>query len=376
MVRSPAMSTATMARSAAAQQVHRPPLPRVLAQPLRFLETLRADGRPVVPFRLGGRTAHLVTEPELIAQVLEEATGPAARGPWYLEPLLLPRRPRLPEPPSLAEIGAERARRRAAAWVEGSPLEMVGELRALCVGIAWEALTGTDLDAAPDLLAELAPPRPWRRTRHERLDSALALMIEERRGRDAGDLLSVLVAEGGADDQIAARAWAWLTGDRTHAALVWTMWLLAQHSDAEARFHAAAGGPDALAAAERVVGEALRLYPPVWASFRTAPESLPLGDALVPKGDLVAVSPWVTQRDPRLWPDPLRFDPGRAAGPDGAFFPFADVDGDGAARHAARIMAALGGRWAYRQSEPELTPAPRWALVPAGGARLKPVPRP
>jgi len=90
MVRSPAMSTATMARSAAAQQVHRPPLPRVLAQPLRFLETLRADGRPVVPFRLGSRTAHLVTEPELIAHVLEEATAPAARRPWYLEPLLLP----------------------------------------------------------------------------------------------------------------------------------------------------------------------------------------------------------------------------------------------------------------------------------------------
>jgi cytochrome P450 len=361
------MSTATMARSAAAQHVHRPPLHRVLAQPLRFLESLRADGRAVVPFRLGSRTAHLVTEPELIALALAGSPGPAARGPWYLERLFLPRRPRLPEP-----ADSERARRRAEAWVEGRPLEMVAELRALCLGIAWEALTGTDLDAAPDLLAELAKPR----SRQPRVSGALALMVEERRERDAGDLLSLLVAEGGSGEQIAARARAWLAGDRTHAALVWTMWLLAQNGDAEARFHAALGGPDALAAAERVVDEALRLYPPVWASFRTAPESLPLGDALIPKGELVAVSPWVTQRDPRVWEDPLRFDPGRAPGPDGAFFPFADVDGGGAARHAARIMAALGERWAYRQSEPALTPAARWALVPAGGARLKPVPRP
>jgi cytochrome P450 len=367
------MSTATMPRSAASQNVHRPPLPRVLAQPLRCLEALGADARPVVPFRLGGRTAHLVTEPELIALALDDAAGPPARGPWYL--VLLPRRPRLPEPDRLAGVATERARRRAAGWVEGEPLEMVGELRALCLAIAWEALTGTDLDAAPDLLAELAPPRPWRRARRERLDSALALMIAERRGRDAGDLLSVLVAEGGTDEQIAGRAWAWLSGDRTHAALVWTMWLLARHGDAEARFHAALGGPERDAVVERVVAEALRLYPPVWASFRTAPESLPLGDALIPKGDLVAVSPWVTQRDPRLWPDPLHFDPEREPGPDGAFCPFAEVDGDAALRHAARIMAALGDRWAYRQSEPELRPAARWALVPDGGARMKPVPR-
>ena len=63
----------------------------------------------------------------------------------------------------------------------------------------------------------------------------------------------------------------------------------------------------------RVLLETMRLYPPAFGIFREALQDLDIDGHLVPAGDYVVMSQWVTHRDPRLWDDPLRFDPDRWA---------------------------------------------------------------
>ena len=67
-------------------------------------------------------------------------------------------------------------------------------------------------------------------------------------------------------------------------------------------------------------------------SYDIPPPALDVDDEIggyrIPKGSIVALSPWVTHRRPDLWPDPERFDPERhtpervAARPRYAYFPF------------------------------------------------------
>jgi cytochrome P450 len=78
----------------------------------------------------------------------------------------------------------------------------------------------------------------------------------------------------------------------------------------------------------QVVKEALRLYPPSVLMRRTHSEATVAGIA-VPVGTDLLVSPYAMHRDPRLFPDPLTFDParwesGRDALPKGAYAPFGE----------------------------------------------------
>ena len=72
----------------------------------------------------------------------------------------------------------------------------------------------------------------------------------------------------------------------------------------------------------------MRLYPPVWSIGRSAVEEDVIGGYRIPKGSLIFMSPALTQRDPRFWPNPEGFDPDRflpeedAKRPKGAYFPF------------------------------------------------------
>lgn len=84
-----------------------------------------------------------------------------------------------------------------------------------------------------------------------------------------------------------------------------------------------------LAFTEMAVKEALRLYPPTWILFiREATDDVRLGEAVFPKGTWAYLSPFVTHRDPRYFPDPLVYDPERFSPerieqiPEWAYFPF------------------------------------------------------
>jgi cytochrome P450 len=65
---------------------------------------------------------------------------------------------------------------------------------------------------------------------------------------------------------------------------------------------------------DRVVKESMRLLPPLPMLFLRVPASeVSLGRYTLPKGANVVVSPYVTHRDPELYPEPLRFRPERWA---------------------------------------------------------------
>ncbi len=196
-----------------------------------------------------------------------------------------------------------------------------------------------------------------------RLDAVVDRLIREHREAaargepDKGDLLSMLLAS--TDDQLDASGHhtgmsdeqardevltIFLAGYETVAnGLAWTWYLLSQHPEVEARLHteldAVLGtGCDArlptladypqLRYTEQVFAESMRLYPPAWAMGRMSTRPVNLGPYSIPTGAHVFFSQYIMGRDPKYFPDPLRFDPERftteakAARPKFTYFPF------------------------------------------------------
>ena len=117
-----------------------------------------------------------------------------------------------------------------------------------------------------------------------------------------------------------------MAGHETTAnALTWTMYLLAQNPEVDARLGeaAAAGDRDYVM---NVARESLRLYPRAWIIGREAKTDVTLADgSFVPAGTTLFISPLVLHRRADLFPDPDRFDPDRWIGfepPPFAYVPF------------------------------------------------------
>jgi cytochrome P450 len=240
------------------------------------------------------------------------------------------------------------------------------------------------------LLDGLLPTPNYRRFQRgaRRLDEIVFRIIRERRAAGAeghgSDLLGMLLAAHDADgsrmsdQQLRDEAVTFFfAGHETTAlALSWTWYLLAQHPEVEARLlqelDSVLGGrlPTAadipcLVYAERVLKEALRLYPPVWSVARQAREALELGGHPIPAGAELILSAWVTQRDPRIFPEAGTFLPDRwerePASP-GAYFPF-----------GAGPRACIGERFAMMELLLVLaTIAPRYRLRLLTGYPVEP----
>jgi cytochrome P450 len=196
---------------------------------------------------------------------------------------------------------------------------------------------------------------------------------------DRGDLLSMLLlaqdeeGDGGGMTDVHLRDEVMtllLAGHETTAnALTWAFYLLSQNPGAEERLHreldAVLGGRPAttddlpaLGQAERVFAESMRLYPPAWGLGRRVVRDIEIGGFRVAAGSLVSVSPFVTHRDPRFWPDPLRFDPDRflpeakAARPRFAYFPFGGgsrqcIGEPFAWMEGVLVLATLAQKWRF-----------------------------
>jgi enediyne biosynthesis protein E7 len=128
--------------------------------------------------------------------------------------------------------------------------------------------------------------------------------------------------------------------ETTASGLNWTWYLLAEHPDADARLaaelRAAPEMPapslaemEALAYAQQVVNEALRLYPPGWLLSRRAIAADVLSGYEIPPGTDLLLSPYLLHRHPKYWKDPEAFRPERFAPdhaeerPRFAYMPFA-----------------------------------------------------
>lgn len=127
--------------------------------------------------------------------------------------------------------------------------------------------------------------------------------------------------------------------ETTGVALTWVFYLLSQHPEVEARLHeeldSTLGGRlpeladlERLDYARMVIDETLQLFPPAFAINRFSLGPDRIGSHDIRPDTLITISPYVTQRSPLWWQDPLRFDPERfAPGADAgrhrfAYFPF------------------------------------------------------
>ena len=258
---------------------------------------------------------------------------------------------------------------RLASWRPGTPLDVASEMMRLTFVIAGTAILGADVrpesesveDAIGFMLEQVfarwsrpAPVPRWIPTlENRRFQSALAtvdrvvqrIIDEHRAGTDGqADLLTMLMEardpESGAgftDRELRNEAITMLLAghETTATALAWTFALLAAHPDAAARVRAevdevlgqrrpVADDLPRLAYTSRVIQEAMRLYPPIWAIERRAAGDDVIGGYGIPAGSSVIVSPYVLHRHPAFWPDPERFDPSRfeSGRPSPAYMPF------------------------------------------------------
>ncbi|MGA8202000.1 MAG: cytochrome P450, partial [Candidatus Sulfotelmatobacter sp.] len=183
---------------------------------------------------------------------------------------------------------------------------------------------------AAEWLVHLRPPglAAFVRAR-KRIDAMVYRMIDAHRssGRDSGSLLDLMLAASPANDEASRQALRdqvitiFLAGNETVAnALSWTWYLLSENPECEAKLHeevdrvlagrlAVAADVPNLRYTETVMAESLRLYPPAWAMGRYARNDFTLGEYFLPARTTVLISQFITHRDPRYFPDPLRFDP-------------------------------------------------------------------
>jgi cytochrome P450 len=226
------------------------------------------------------------------------------------------------------------------------------------------------------------------------LEAVVDPIVARKRAQPGGDdllatLLEVRDDAGGAlsDDDIRDELITFVLAghETTSSALTWCWYLLAAHPAAEARMHAELDavlggrlpGLDDVAQLRytaHVFDEALRLYPPAAAFGRRPLVDVELGGYRIPRGASVFVSPFVTHRNPRYFPDPDAFVPERWAGeapPKFAFFPFGGGSkmciGEPFARaEGVLVLATLARRFRLRVDDGRaVTPGPSALLRPS-----------
>lgn len=316
--------------------------------------------------------------------------------------------------PEYASTMVEEAVRVRESWRDGEQRDISLDMMRLTLNVVSRTLFATDLreevseltDAinrimglynflvmlpAAELLVHVRPPglAAFVRAR-KRVDDVVYRMIEAHRRQhsDGGSLLDLMLAaspdqsaesERGLRDQVIT---IFLAGYETVAnALSWTWYLLSQNPDCERRFH---GEIDRelqgrepkfedvprLRYVEMVLAESMRLYPPAWAMGRYARSDFRLGEFLLPAKTTVLMSQFITHRDPRFFPDPLRFDPERFTSDAKAtrtrlsYFPF-----------GAGFRQCIGESFAWMEGVLLLaTLAQKWTLKLTAGHRVEPEP--
>ncbi|HUF35027.1 MAG TPA: cytochrome P450 [Gemmatimonadales bacterium] len=347
-------------------------LPWFYADTNGFLLRLARSQGDIATFRLGRDEAFLLSHPDHVRQVLVEDADRFRKGRLMQrarrvlgdglltseEPLHHEQRRRLQlafcssRLDRYGEIVAPFAARTADRWTAGRAIDVGDAMDELAMAIVVRTLLGADTegDAAP-LAADLRVLSRWlpllavpgaRWMEHtglppfrgagqaaDRLHAAVHRCIDGATPAGDRDLLSVLLRPGADGTPMPpglARDEAmtlFLAGrDTTAAVLTWTWYLLAAHPEVDQRLgrelEEVLGDRDpapadcpALGYTGMVLDEALRLYPPAGRIGRRPVAEYCIGGRRISAGAAVFLSPFVTQRDPRWWPDPERFDPGR-----------------------------------------------------------------
>jgi cytochrome P450 len=313
-----------------------------------------------------------------------------------------------------------------AAWHDGEVRDIHLDMMRLALEIVAKALFNVEIAADRDRIAGalntfmelgsrgrmLLPPilrllptadnLRYRRAARQ-LDDIVYGLIHQRRsnGKIDDDLLSGLLQAqdkgGGAisDEQLRDEVMTLLLAghETTAVSLSWTWYLLAQYPEVEKKLwselRAVLNGKSPcvqdlprLPYTERVVKEAMRLYPPAWAIVRNSLKDCDIGGYRVPTGATVMMSQWVMHRDPRYYDQPEQFNPDRwldghaKAAPKFIYFPFGGgprtcIGASFAAMEAVLVLAAIAQRYQVRVAPDfPVEPLPTITLRPKHGIKV------
>ncbi|WP_405832973.1 cytochrome P450 [Streptomyces sp. NBC_00105] len=372
----------------------------------------------VAAFRLGPRPTVLVTGAQAVQHVLAlrpdryvkrshrarlligdgvlSATGEA----WQRQRRLLQSQFTGPGMRRYEQRITEAARTTAARWAgyarSGQVLDVGEEMRRFALDTIWRSLTGHPLDSAterelaavpavvavlPQLPADGAAAQEAVSAELARIDAVASRAITAAReggaGPDGPGLLHVLLDAATTRPEYTDRlirdelVTLLLAGHETTATtLTWLYLLLDRNPQAREQALAAGaeGSPERRHAIQALVNETLRFYPSAWILPRCAAQDDVLAGYEVEAGTDVIVCPYLTHRDPGLWENPARFDPGRFTTPGqrpahpGSYLPF-----------GIGPRACLGLQFALRESTlllEHLLPAhvPHFRSLPAKAA--------
>lgn len=411
-------------------------LPWFWADTTGFLLRLARDQGDVAVFRLGTRRAFLLSHPDHVRRVLVDEADAFRKGRLMRrarrllgdglltsegETHRVQRRRLQPafcrhQLARYGELISSVAVRATASWADAMVVDVGAAMDELAMAVIARTLLGAGLDGAEAPLAsdlkmvarraplfavplaaqlERAGLPPFRAAGRAvaRLEAAVLRWTGNRSEGEQRDLLSLLhtmPAQVARDEAMTM----FLAGhDTTAAALTWTWHLLATHLQVarrvERELDEVVGDRDpgpadlpALRYVGMVFDEALRLYPPVGRIGRRPVADCWIDGRCIPAGAPVFLSPYVTQRDPRWWPEPDRFDPDRwkadasAGRPRYAAFPFGAgprscIGGQMARMVGHMVVATLARRW---RLHPVPGPPPRvrgvLTLKPAQPLRL------
>lgn len=400
-----------------------PPIARTsgrdeIRHPLRFFLWLTQTYGDIVQYRSSVEPAYLVNHPDYVRHVLQ-ASAQIYNKDTYLnkhliesltgQGLLTSENPlwreqrRLIQPAfhrrslagfaGLMTAAAARAVARLEAVQPGVTVDIASEMTRLTLDIVTQALFGYDISGRAEEIGEAMdtmvtigrPKHRLVRAGIELLDGIVYAIIDDRRahperGRD--DLLAMLLSaryDDGRpmpDQQVRDEVMALLVAghETTANTLSWTWYLLAQHPQVVARLEAEidavlGGRPPSvddfpqLVYTDRVIQEAMRLYPSAWSISRRALADDEIGGYFIPRGSIVAMSPYTMHRHPAFWDEPERFDPERftpervAARPRFAYFPF----GGGARQCIGNHFALMESLIIIPMLAQRFRLVPRWA---------------
>jgi cytochrome P450 len=309
-------------------------------------------------------------------------------------------------------------------WTDGQTIDIHEQMMELTLAIAGRTFFGADVQKqvheigramsisvamfmralmpwAP-ILNRLPLPSNRRFLRAQNLlfDTIDQMIQQRRRGGSAlgDDFLSMLLkardveGDGGgmSDQQLRDEAITIFTAghETTANALTYTWHLLATHSEVADQLVAevdqvigsrtpTADDVPKLKFTRMVLSESMRLLPPVWAIGRRVIRPVTFGPYEIPAGNVLLMSQWVMHRDPRYWPDPLRFDPQRwntLQPPDRprlAYFPFSIgprgcIGESFAWLEAILVLATIAQKWSlYEPHHKPLKLNPSITLRPA-----------
>lgn len=343
--------------------------------PLGFYTACAREYGDVARFRIGHVNVYLLSNPELIEDVLVRNNSNFIKGRVIRSSRILlgnglltsegdfwRRQRRLSQPAfhhariaEYAKVIAHFTGQMMAGWQDGDVRDIQQDMKRLTTEIIAKILFDADVTREADeigaalkvareeltarmrsgfLIPEHVPTSGNLRFRRavDRLDKIVLSIIQQRRenGFKGADLLSALISAQDADgsrmndhqlrDEVMT---LFVAGHETTAlALTWALFLLAEHPEVMKRLVAEISEiigtriPEfndipCLRYAGMVAKEVLRLYPPSWTIPRQAIRDCEIRGYFVPAGTSVTISQWVMHRDQRYFDDPTEFRPER-----------------------------------------------------------------